>query len=375
MQKSIIVSIFCGVLFSNALAQSIPLPPSGENYQSSVSQWIGLVKVTVDYNSPNVTAPDGEDRTGKIWGGLVHYGYIDQGFGTSKAAPWRAGANENTTISFSHDVVIGSKSIKAGTYGLFLAVENDKPWTWILSSDSKSWGSYFYNPENDVVRVEAQPKDTEYTEYLNYTFENRERLSSEIFLSWENKKVGFKIEVPNSNENYLVAIRDTFRGTTTGFQQQPYLDAVDFCLQNNINLEEALIWADQAINDPYFGQENFASMSAKAQVLTALKREPEVETVMRKAINHPTADVGQIHLYARSLLAQGKTDKAMEVFKLNAKKNPQDAFTTNVGLARGYTAMNDKKNAIKHWEIAIKNLPENQQSNLAYYESELKKLK
>lgn len=367
--------VLSGFLFSNALAQSIPLPPSGENYKSSVSQWIGLVKVTVDYNSPNVTAPNGEDRKGKIWGELVHYGFIDQGFGTSKAAPWRAGANENTTISFSHDVEIAGKTVKAGTYGLFLAIEKDKPWTWIVSSDSKSWGSYFYNPSNDIVRVEALPKDTEYTEYLNFSFENRERKSAEVYLSWDDKKVGFKIDVPNANEIYLAAIRDTFRGTTTGFQQQPYLDAVAFCVQNKMNLEEALFWADQAISDPFFGQENFASLSAKSQVLTGLNRETEAEVVMNKAINHPTATVSQIHQYARSLLAIGKSDKAMEVFRLNAKKNPQDQFTTNVGLARGYTAMNDKKNAIKHWDLAIKNLPENQQVNRAYYESEKNKLK
>jgi len=63
------------------------------------------------------------------------------------------------------------------------------------------------------------------------------------------------------------------------------------------------------------------------------------------------------------------------VFKLNAKNHPEDKFTPNVGLARGYTALGDKKNAIKYWELAIKNLPENQKQNLAFYEGELKKLK
>ena len=67
-----------------------------------------------------------------------------------------------------------------------------------------------------------------------------------------------------------------------------------------------------------------------------------------------------------------KTQKAVDVFKLNAKNHPEDKFTTNVGLARGYTALGDKKNAIKHWELAIKNLPENQKPNLAFYEGEVK---
>ena len=65
----------------------------------------------------------------------------------------------------------------------------------------------------------------------------------------------------------------------------------------------------------------------------------------------------------------------MEIFKYNAQKHPEDKFTPNVGLARGYTAFGDKKNAIKYWELALKNLPENQKANIAFYEGEIKKLK
>jgi tetratricopeptide (TPR) repeat protein len=110
-------------------------------------------------------------------------------------------------------------------------------------------------------------------------------------------------------------------------------------------------------------------------VLTAMGREAETEVIMDKAIKHPTANVNAIHQYARTLLVAGKKEKAMEVFKYNFKTHPEDKFTPNVGLARGYTALGDKKNAIKHWEAAIKNLPENQKQNLPFYEGELKKLK
>ena len=106
-----------------------------------------------------------------------------------------------------------------------------------------------------------------------------------------------------------------------------------------------------------------------------MNRNDEAEAVMTKAINHPTASANAIHQYGRTLLNEGKNEKAMEVFKLNRQRNPDDKFTTYVGLARGYAALGDKKNAIKNWEIAIKNLPENQKPNLAFYESEVKKLK
>jgi tetratricopeptide (TPR) repeat protein len=372
--KKLITTACLMALVCVAYAQ-LPQPPNGDNQSSTVSQTIGLVKVTINYSSPDVHGPNGEDRKGKIWGELVHYGYIDQGFGTSKAAPWRAGANENTTITFSHDVSIGGKQVKAGTYGLFLEVQKEGAWTWIINKDFNSWGSYFYNAANDVVRVPTTPQEAAYTEWLTYSFDDRKRNSTVAYLQWENKRVDFKIEVPNVNELYVAAMADEMRGTTIGFAHESYITAAQFCAQNKVNLEQGLTWAEAAVNDAFVGREDFNSLSTKAQVLNAMGRDAEAETVMAKAITLPTASVQSVHQYARTLLQAGKTEKALSVFKLNAKNHPEDKFTVNVGLARGYTAAGDKKNAIKYWETAIKNLPDNQKQNLAFYEGELKKLK
>jgi tetratricopeptide (TPR) repeat protein len=160
-----------------------------------------------------------------------------------------------------------------------------------------------------------------------------------------------------------------------GFSNQSWIDAAMFCATNKVNLEEALEWAEYAISGRYIGVEDFNSLQAKAVVLTAMGKETDAEAIMAKAINLPSATVQAVHQYGRSLLASGKTEKALEVFKLNQKKYPGEKFTTNVGLARAYTALGDKKNAIKHWELALKNIPENQKANLAFYEGELKKLK
>jgi tetratricopeptide (TPR) repeat protein len=369
-----ILSILIITMISlQALAQGLTLPPNGDNQKSSVTQWIGPVAVTINYNSPNVHAPNGDDRKGHIWGELAHAGYIDQGFGPAKAAPWRAGANENTTITFSHDVKIDGKDVKAGTYGLFLAIEKEGPWTWILSNNSKSWGSYFYNQNEDALRTQATPKDAEYTEYLTYGFDNRETNSTVAYLQWENKRVPLKIDVPNVNEIYVGIIRNELRGNV-GFDYRNIMAAAQFCARNKINLEEALAWSDAAINPP-LGLEEFATLQTKATVLRAMNRNDEATAIMDKAINHPTATVGAIHQYGRNLLGEGKKEKALEVFKLNRQRHPEDKFTTFVGLARGFAAVGDNKNAIKNWEVAIKNLPENQKQNLALYEAELKKLK
>jgi tetratricopeptide (TPR) repeat protein len=356
------------------MAQSLTTPPSGGNQKSSVTQWIGPVSVTINYSSPDVHGSNGEDRKGHIWGELVHYGFIDQGFGSSKAAPWRAGANENTTITFSNDVKIGGKELKAGTYGLLLDVEKEGAWNWIFSKNSSSWGSFFYNANEDALRVSTAPADAAYTEWLSYGFEDKLPGSTVAYLQWENKKVPFKIEVPNVNDLYISKMRDELRGST-GFDYQNWMAAAQFCAQNKVNLEEALTWADYAISGQFTGQQNFNTLSTKAQVLIAMDKASEAGTVMDKAIKLPDANVQAIHQYGRTLLNAGQTQKAMEIFQYNFKTHPEEKFTTHVGLARGYTAVGDKKNAIKNWETAIKNLPENQKVNLPAYEGELKKLK
>src|SRR5499433_234388 len=154
------IALALGLLAVDLQAQELSelsLPPNGMNPKAEVSQWIGLVKVTIAYHSPNVHGPAGRDRAGHIWGELVKYGLFDDGFGPSTAAPWRAGANETTTVSFSHDVTIGDKSVRAGTYGLFLEIQPSGPWTWILSTQT-GWGAYQYDPKYDVVRVAATPE-------------------------------------------------------------------------------------------------------------------------------------------------------------------------------------------------------------------------
>ena len=374
MKKLILSSFLSMAIMAIGNAQGLTMPPSGDNQKSKVTQFIGPVEVTILYSSPDVHASNGEDRTGKIWGEVAHYGFIDQNFGTSKAAPWRAGANENTIITFSHDVKIEGKDLKARRYGLFLALSKEGPYTWIFSRNSSSWGSYFYDATEDALRVEVQPSDSPYTEWLTYGFDDRLPSSTVAYLSWEKKRVPFKIEVPNVNELYVATMRDELRGSL-GFKQENWITAAQFCVQHKINLEEALTFVNSSVSNPFIGVENFTTMQTRSMIFQALGREAEAEAEMGKAIKDPSATVQLIHQYGRSLLAAGKKEKAMEIFKYNAQKYPNDKFTPNVGLARGYTALGDKKNAIKHWELAMKNLPEDQKVNTAFYEAEIKKLK
>ncbi len=350
----------------------IHLPPDAYNQKCRVTQWIGPVEIAITYHSPDIHGRSGkEDRKGNIWGKVVKYGFEEKSFLNGNGMPWRAGANENTIVTVSHDVKIQGKLLKAGTYGLFLAVAKEGPWTWIFSNVSTGWGSFNYDEKQDALRVEATPQDAPYTEWLTYGFDDRNESSATAYIQWDEKRIPFKVEVENLPMLYVELMRSDLAGYAGLFKADNYIAAANFCVDNDINLDEALVWADKAI----FRKEDFNSLQAKSKVLTAMGKKDEAKQAMDKALNHPLTTVQQINTYGRILLSQGEKEKAMEIFMFNSKRYPQEKFITSAGLARGYTAIGDKKNAIKSWELAIKNIPEDQKKNLPMYEAEVKKLK
>ena len=380
MKKTLLLLIlFKGIFACGQELSEIAIPPNGDNEKAEVSQWVGPVKITIDYHSPDVHAPNGTDRKGHIWGELVHYGFIDQGFGPSKSGPWRAGANESTTISLSHDVTIDGKHVKAGTYAMFLDLEKTGPSYWILSSNI-GWGSFQYEPKFDIIRIPTNPEDAPYTEWLTYGFDNRQTNSTSAYLQWELKRFPFKIEVPNVVLLYIDKMRTDLSGWA-GFNPQNWSIAASYCATNKINLDEALIWADKAISEPFrgaaIGKADFANYQAKALVLTAMGRNAEADNIMEKAIGVEGADVFSVFLYCRTLLLQGKSDKALEISLYNQKKHPEEKFWTYVSLARSYAATGNKTKAIQNWEIAIPNIPDDnlKKQRLSTFQAELNNIK
>src|SRR5215813_6227467 len=160
------------VVFAGAVSAQYPgmtLPPSGNNQKAEVIQYIGPVRISINYSSPAVHSPQGQDRRGHIWGELVPYGLSNLGFGNGKPGPWRAGANENTIFAVSHDVLIEDQPLPAGRYGLHM-IAGPEEWTIIFSRNADSWGSFFYDPEQDALRVKVKPHKHEYREWLTYEF-------------------------------------------------------------------------------------------------------------------------------------------------------------------------------------------------------------
>lgn len=361
MKKILAACILFLVTGSTTSAQLTSLP-SGGNKKASVSERIGLTDVTLHYDRPGV-----KGREGKIWGQLIPVGFTDQGFGSSKAAPWRAGANENTTIEFSTDVKIEGKDLAAGKYGFFIAYDPNEC-TLIFSKNSTSWGSFYYKESEDALRVKVKPVTLDRSvEWLTYEFINQTENAATIALKWEKLMIPFRVET-----DYIKIQLETFRNelrTDKGFNWMGWNQAAQWCLQHNVNLDEALLWADSATNDAVVGTKNFQSLSTKAQVLAKLGRGAEADAVMKEAM--PLGNMFEIHQYARQLLQQKRNKEALDVFKLNAAKNPNQ-FTTYMGLARGYSANADYKNALKYAKLALPLAPNVPSKNIT--EAGIKKL-
>jgi hypothetical protein len=340
----------------NAAAQALSTPPSGDNQRASVSQHIGIVEVNVDYSSPDVHAPDGSDRRGKIWGTLVPMGAPDDPFGTCTECPWRAGANQNTVFTVSHDVMIEGQSLPAGSYGLFMEPGNDD-WTVIFSKDHDAWGSYFYEPKNDALRVKVKPAKSEYNEWLTYEFTDRMPDHATVALKWEELQVPITISVPNATDLHMAAIRNELRNYP-GFEWQNWVAAAQYALQVK-RPNDALEFADAAVNRPFVSEENFQTLNTLATAQEAAGKTADATATRDRALNHRTAGPTDLHQYGRRLMAQGKNEEALKVFELNAKRHP-NAWPVNVGLARGYSAVGRYKEALKYAKLALAQAPDDQ---------------
>jgi DUF2911 family protein len=344
-----------------AYAQLTTLP-NGGNKKASVSERIGLTDVIIHYDRPGL-----KGREDHIWGKLIPVGYTYLGAGNSMEAPWRAGANENTTIEFSDDVKINGHDLPAGKYGFFIAYAPDEC-TLIFSKNNSSWGSFFYDPKEDALRVKVKPVAVDKSvEWLKYEFTNETENSAVIALEWEKLMIPFTVEV-----DYMRSQLETFRKELRSdkmFIWQTWNQAAQWCLQKDTNLNQALAWSDTATNTALGGDKSFQTWSTRALILEKLGRSAEATETMKKA--WPYGNMADVHNYARQLVALKKSKEALAVFQMNYDKYPGD-FVTCIGLARGYSATGNYTKAI---EFAQKALPLTNPGNKAFVETMIQTLK
>lgn len=331
-------------------AQLLSLPDGGVNQKMWAGQRVGVTDIAIRWNAPGI-----KGREGKIWGTQVaHYGFVDIGFGTAKSSPWRAGANECTSIEFSTDVTIEGKPLAAGKYGFFIALYPDSC-TLIFNQNPDGWGAYFYKPEEDVLRVTVrQQKDLPQSrEWLAYTFSNPTDRSVVVALEWERWRIPFTVAV-DLEKTTVASIRRQLSGSM-GFDPPSMQAAARWCLNNNVNLEEGLLWAQRTTDPSLGGQQTFAALSTRAGLERKLGKTAEADKSMQTAIEK--AGVLDLHGYGRQLIGEKKYQEAMAVFQKNYEKHG-DTWPTHVGLMRGYSATGDLKKALEHAQIALKQAPD-----------------
>ena len=346
---------------ATAYAQNTIPTPRVASPAAEVSQTIGISKVTINYSRPAVN-----NREGRIWGQMIPYGFTVQGFGNGKEIPWRAGANENTIITFSDDVKVEGNDLKAGSYGLHVAIHENGEADIIFSHNTSSWGSFWYEPSEDALRVKVTSEEHAFTERLTYDFVDIDATSATVALDWEKKRIPFKIAYA-VHDIVVQNAKDLLRGPT-GFGFQGPLSAAQYALNNNVNLDQALVWAEQAVSNTT----NATTLNVKGRALFALKRNDEAYTVMNEMVAHPTVKPNNVYAYGNQLITQDEDAKALEVFKKMYKKWGDNIFAQH-GMARAYSANGDFKKAVKFEKECLNNpnLPAN---NKAVLEGFLKRL-
>ncbi len=350
LKYTTICTMFIFGISKNMYAQLLELPSSSVNYPSLIGRTVGLTDIEIKWNAPGV-----KGRQGNIWGTpLAHYGYTVLGYGSNVASPWRAGADECTTISFSTDVTINGKNLAAGKYAFFIAIYPDSCEI-IFNKNTSAWGSYFYDNKQDVLKiVTRQQKDMKtLQERLNFSFANQTEKSVEVALEWEYWRIPFTVDT-DIKKLTLASIRSQLSGEM-GFDPPSLQAGASWCLRNQVNEEEALNWINSAIDPNLGGIQTFNSLSVKAGLLRKLNRIAEADKSMAEAVEKAT--VIEMHGYGRQLIYDKKPKEALEVFEKNYIKY-KGAWPTQAGLMRGYSANGDYKKALEHAKLALSQAPD-----------------
>ena len=325
-------------------AQSMVLDLPRASQHAVISQRLGITDVSITYSRPLV-------NNRKVWGALVPYGQV-----------WRAGANENTTISFSNPVMIEGKPLDKGTYGLFM-IPAENEWTIIFSKTSTSWGAFTYDQKEDALRVTVKPQTSEMHDALAYDFDDLKPDATLVTLRWEKVAVPFKVavDVPHQVQASLEKqLRSLSQYTWVSWDE-----AANYVLDNKLDPQIAVTYSDKSIQN----EERFENLITKSRALDRLDKKDDALALRNKAFEKGTPL--QIHFYGRQLQQDKRQDEAFAVFRSNAQKNP-NVWVVHTGMARVYSGSGDFANAVKEMKIAADHAPDNQQKT--YLEGLVKRL-
>lgn len=311
-------------------AQSAVLDVPRDSQHAVLTQRIGVTDITINYHRPLV-------KGRKVFGGIVPYGQV-----------WRAGANENTTVTFTDPVTIEGQALSAGTYGLHMIPEENE-WTVIFSKVSTAWGSFTYDEKEDALRVKVKPQTGAFHEALTYDFDQPTADSAIVLLSWDKVAVPFKVNV-NVHEAVDRSLQHQLRGISQ-YTWEGWDDAANYWIGEKTNYETALKYSDESI-----GQEKrFDNLMTKSKALDGLGRKTEAASLREEALGLGNSQ--QLYGYGRQLQRDKQQDQAFAIYRVASKKYPND-WLSHAGMARIYCSQSDFDNAVKEMKAAQDAAPE-----------------
>ena len=335
LRRSLPILVLAVAAFATAppaAAQFVTLPQPSP--AATVSQTVGISEITVAYHRPSVNG-----RT--IWGGLVPWDLV-----------WRAGANENTTVTFSDPVAVGGAALPAGTYGLHVIPSENGPWTVAFSGNSTSWGSFSYDESEDAARIQVTPEAAPHREQLAFSFDDVAKGGATLALHWAELRLAIPIEV-DTDAVVVANLGDELRGLS-GFFWQASTQAANYVLANQLDPEVGLAWVERSIGV----EENVVNLSLKSRLLGAAGRDGEVAETLARA-EGLAASESEINNLGYAYLQGGDVAAAIEAFERNVREHPE-SWNVYDSLAEAQAAAGRKDEAIANYERARGMAPEAQ---------------
>ncbi|MEO1655615.1 MAG: DUF2911 domain-containing protein, partial [Bacteroidota bacterium] len=235
------------------------------------------------------------------------------------------------------------QELAAGTYGFYMLLAEDGNETLMFSKNADAWGSFFYQPEDIVLKVKIQSQPTEFTNRLTYSFEDIGRDAATLVLSWEEKKFPFKIETATDE-----LVFEEFRRRLPEMDDPvEYMAAASYCAQVKSHYEEGLRWIDKALESG----RTFNRLNVKAGLL--FRKEGKIEAAFPLTDESAQiANSNELNQLGKRLLQLGQKEKALEYLELNVKKHPDDASAFD-SLGDGYVALGKSKKAIGSFKKSL----------------------
>ena len=192
---------------------------------SEIEQMVGLTEIEIEYSRPSM-------RGREVFGNLVPFGKV-----------WRTGADNSTKISFDTDVIISGKTVQSGTYSIF-SIPNKESWEIIFYSDVELWGvPRDWSDDKIVFSSIYKVNKINTVETLTISFNDLTNNDVNMNISWENTSVDIKIDVPTRS----LVEKDISNVLNDNPKASDYYAAAVFYRQENVNLTQALLWMNKAI--------------------------------------------------------------------------------------------------------------------------------